>query len=185
MLFTLFPMGQNGPLSRGCLLCACSGWLILPMHLRGTPESMEANTSWLYFHYGKSPGFEDMWGNLGSNSSGRHCSAFLTFPLSGTREASRLPRSREGCRCEVCNDQLSCHQQASLQRMRIGGERADGTMNHILGKNSRGRCWMSLLCSIPKTLCWQGHITTNRKWGGFVGMGGKTWLVARSSSAGR
>lgn len=185
MLFMLFPMGQNGPLPTGSLLCACSGWLILPMLLRGTPESMEANSSWLYFHYGKAPGFEDIWGNrdLDSSSSGSPCSvAFLTFPLSGTRAASRLPGYREGHRCEGCNDQLSCHQQASLQRMRTGGEGADGT--HELcpgeGEGSRGRCWMSLLCSIPKTLSWQGHFTTNRKWGGFGGMGVKTRLVASS-----
>lgn len=160
------------------------------MHLRGTPERIEANTSWLYFHYGKALGFEDTWGNrdLDFSGSGSPCNvAFLTFPLSGTREASHLPRSGEGHRCDVHNDQLSCHQQASLQRMRTGGERADGT--HKLcpggGESSRGRCWMSLLCSITGTLCWQGHFTTNRKWGGFGGMGMKTWLVASSSSAGR
>lgn len=59
------------------------------------------------------------------------------------------------------------------QRMRTGGERADGTHESFPegGESSRRRCWMSLLCSIPKTLCWQHHMITSRKWGGFGVMG--------------
>lgn len=50
-------------------------------------------------HCGKAQGLEDTWGNrdLDSSSSGSPCSvAFLTDPLPGTRETSRLPSSAAG-----------------------------------------------------------------------------------------
>jgi len=74
-------------------------------------------------------------------------------------------QKRSWCRHEVCNDQLSYRQQASPQRMRAGGERANGPHEPCPGggESSRGRLWTSRLCSITETLdgCWQGRFTTD------------------------